>query len=62
MPITLEALQAEVLRLTTADRARLLDRLVASPTRRRPEAAGDELADQRERSSTQEPSRPCRWS
>ena len=30
MPTTLEALQAEVLRLSPVDRARLLDRLIAS--------------------------------
>jgi len=30
MPTTLEALEAEVLRLSPADRARLLDRLIAS--------------------------------
>jgi len=49
MPIALETLQAEVLRLPPADRARLLDRLIASldadPSA---EAAWDQLADQRE--------------
>ncbi len=50
MPITLEALQAEVLRWPTADRARLLDRLIASlDADAGSEAAWDELADQRER-------------
>jgi putative addiction module component (TIGR02574 family) len=45
----LEALQAEVLRLSPADRARLLDRLVASlDVDASVEAAWDDLADQRE--------------
>lgn len=49
MPSTLEALQAEVLRLSPADRARLLDRLVASlDVDAEVEAAWDALADQRE--------------
>ena len=30
MPVTIEALEAEVLNLPTADRSRLLDRLIAS--------------------------------
>ena len=47
MPRTLEALQAEVMRLSPADRARLLDRLVAS-LHAEAEAASDELADERE--------------
>jgi hypothetical protein len=46
---SLEALQAEVLRLSPIDRARLLDRLVASlDIDASAEAAWDELADQRE--------------
>lgn len=46
MPRTLEALQAEVLCLSPADRARLLDRLIASlDVDVAGEAAWDELAD-----------------
>ena len=49
MQTTLETLQAEVLRLSPADRAKLLDRLIVSlgvdPDA---EAAWDELADRRE--------------
>jgi len=49
MTSTLETLQAEVLRLSPADRARLLDRLVASlDADASAEAAWDELADRRE--------------
>lgn len=49
MPPTLEMLQAEVLRLSSADRAKLLDRLIASlDADADAEAAWDELADQRE--------------
>lgn len=49
MPITLEELQAQVLRLSPADRARLLDRLIASlDVDAQAEAAWDELADRRE--------------
>lgn len=49
MPSTLEALQAEVLRLSPADRARLLDRLIASlDVDAGAEAAWDQLADKRE--------------
>lgn len=49
MPSTLETLQAEILRLSSADRARLLDRLVASlDADAEAEAAWDELADKRE--------------
>lgn len=49
MSTTLEALQAEVLRLSSADRARLLDRLIASlDIDSSAEAAWDELADKRE--------------
>ena len=49
MSSTLEALQAEVLRLSAADRARLLDRLIASlDVDNEAEAAWDELADKRE--------------
>ena len=50
MPSTLEALQAEVLRLSPADRARLLDRLIASlDADADVEAAWDQLADAREK-------------
>lgn len=50
MPIALETLQAEVLRLPPADRAKLLDRLIASlDADAGAEAAWDEVADQRER-------------
>ena len=49
MTITLETLQAEVLRLSPADRARLLDRLIASlDVDPGAEAAWDKLADERE--------------
>lgn len=49
MPNTLEVLQAEVMRLSPADRARLLDRLVASlDVDAEAEAAWDEVADERE--------------
>ena len=49
MTITLETLQAEVLRLSPADRARLLDRLIASlDFDAGVEAAWDKLADERE--------------
>lgn len=49
MSIALETLQAEVLRLPPADRAKLLDRLIASlDVDASVEAAWDELADQRE--------------
>ncbi len=49
MSTTLEALQAEVLRLSPADRARLLDRLIASlDIDSGAEVAWDELADKRE--------------
>jgi hypothetical protein len=49
MTITLETLQAEVLRLSPADRARLLDRLIASlDVDAGAEAAWDKLADERE--------------
>ena len=50
MPSTLEALQAEVLRLSPADRARLLDRLIASlDADSDVEAAWDQVADAREK-------------
>lgn len=50
MPHTLEPLQAEVLRLSPANRAKLLDRLMASlDVEPNAEAAWDQLADQRER-------------
>ncbi|MFP5461222.1 MAG: addiction module protein [Gammaproteobacteria bacterium] len=50
MPSTLEALQGEVLRLSPADRARLLDRLIASlDADADVEAAWDQLADAREK-------------
>jgi Putative addiction module component len=49
MSIALETLQAEVLSLPPADRARLLDRLIASlDIDADAEAAWDALADQRE--------------
>ena len=49
MSNSLEALQAEVLRLSPADSARLLDRLIVSPdVDRDAEAAWDDLADKRE--------------
>ncbi len=49
MTTTLETLQAEVLRLSPADRARLLDRLIASlDVDAGAEAAWDKLADERE--------------
>ena len=49
MSNSLEALQAEVLRLSPADRARLLNRLIASlEVDSDAEAAWDELADKRE--------------
>ena len=49
MSTTLEALQAEILRLSPAGRARLLDRLIASlDVDSEAEAAWDELADKRE--------------
>jgi len=48
MPKALETLQAEVLRLPPADRAKLLDRLIASlDVDTAAEAAWDALADQR---------------
>ena len=50
MPQPLEALEAEVMRLSPADRARLLERLVASlDADAEAEAAWDALADERER-------------
>jgi hypothetical protein len=49
MPSTLEELQAEVLCLSPADRARLLDRLIASlEVEAAAEAAWDQIADKRE--------------
>jgi hypothetical protein len=49
MPATLETLQAEVMRLSPADRASLLDRLIVSPAADDgAEAAWDALADARE--------------
>ena len=49
MTTALETLQAEVLRLSPADRAKLLDRLIASlDVDAGVEAAWDKLADQRE--------------
>jgi hypothetical protein len=49
MSTTLETLQAEVLRLSPADRAKLLDRLIVSlDVDAATEAAWDELADKRE--------------
>ena len=47
--MTLETLQAEVMRLSPADRAKLLDRLIASlDVDADVEAAWDKLADERE--------------
>jgi hypothetical protein len=49
MTITLETLQAEVMRLPPADRARLLDRLIASlDVDVGAEAAWDAVAEERE--------------
>jgi len=49
MSTTLEALQAEVLRLSPSDRARLLDRLIASlDVDAQAEAAWDAVAAERE--------------
>lgn len=49
MLMTIETLQAEVLRLPPADRAKLLDRLIASlDVDTGTEAAWDAVADQRE--------------
>lgn len=49
MTTALETLQAEVLRLSPADRAKLLDRLIASlDVDAGAEAAWDKLADERE--------------
>ena len=49
MSTTLETLQAEALRLLPQDRARLLDRLIASlDVDTEAEAAWDAMADQRE--------------
>ena len=51
MSTNLESLQAEVLRLRPADRAKLLDRLIASlDVDASVEAAWDQLAGQRETS------------
>lgn len=48
-PTTLEALQAQVLQLSKADRSRLLDRLVASlDVDADAEEAWEQLAEQRE--------------
>lgn len=50
MSSALDALQAEVLRLPPADRAKLLDRLIASlDVNVSVEAAWDQLADRREK-------------
>ena len=49
MPITLETLQAQVLSLSPKDRAKLLDRLIASlDLDTEAEAAWDALADERD--------------
>lgn len=49
MPSSLEALQAEVLRLSPSDRSRLLERLIVSlDTDAEAEAAWDAVADARE--------------
>lgn len=54
MSTTLESLQAEVLRLPPADRAKLLDRLIASlDVDASVEAEWDQLADQRDQELTQ---------
>jgi hypothetical protein len=53
MPSNLEALQEEVLHLSPADRARLLDRLITSlDVDAEAEAAWDSLAEERERELT----------
>ena len=50
MPHTLETLQAEVMRLSPADRAKLLDRLIVSlDADADTEAAWEALADSRDR-------------
>ena len=50
MSSSLEALQVEVMRLSPADRAKLLDRLIVSlDTDANAEAAWDALAEQRDR-------------
>ena len=60
MSTTLETLQAEVLRLLPQDRARLLDRLIASlDVDTEAEAAWDALADQR-RKRDRDPHRRAR--
>ena len=49
MPTSLEALQAEVMRLSPSDRARLLERLIVSlDSDAEVEAAWDAIADARE--------------
>jgi hypothetical protein len=54
MSTTLETLQAEVLRLPPADRAKLLDRLIASlDVDASVEAEWDQLADQRDQELAQ---------
>ena len=55
MQTTLETLQAEVMRLSPADRAKLLDRLIVSlDVDPDAEAAWDELADKIGRASCKE--------
>lgn len=57
MSIPLEALESEVLRLPTAERRRLLDRVVASlDVDARRDAAWDALARSREDVARQDPS------
>ena len=57
MAIPLEALESQVLRLPTADRKRLLDRVVASlDTDAERDAAWDAVAASREAAAKQDPS------
>lgn len=57
MAIPLEALESEVLRLPTADRRRLLDRVVASlDADAQRDAAWDAVARSREKTARQDPS------
>ena len=57
MNLPLEALDSEVLRLPTAERQRLLDRVVASlDADARRDAAWDALARAREQAARQDPS------
>ena len=57
MSISLEALESQVLSLTTADRVRLLDRVVASlDADAARDAAWDALAARRDAAATDDPS------